>query len=635
MASKGRIPCRNIAIYGICKNEGKGCSFNHDAPPSAYASPFVSNPKLNESVKVVSNFAGASTSSIHPSMAPASTSAPGDNFNNLSSYNPYASSHVMVDPGQTPFPGTDPGAGGEGMTATDVSFGAQSGGHSGYDYYDPASFGTGQSSATGYPHHDMTQLGLGGGGAGATELSDNQQANLYYSTPQDAYYYDHHQVREPLQYHLYTTPLPHISNLHPHQKTIHSFFMSDRLREELQQRSEAVLQVADPARTDMSRLPPELHAYYSFIPLDDHQERSVKVFGYSTWVYRATSKVDGNPYVLRRIEGFRLLNESAMSAIDLWRRIRHANIVMVREAFTTRAFGDFSLVVVYDYHPLALTLASKYFSHNAFLPTSSVPEKTLWSYIVQVASALKTIHAAGLAARIIEPSKMLITGKNRIRLNCCGIFDLLTFDGGKNAVHFQQDDLFHFGQLIVACACGSLGSVHNLPKSLEHIGRHYSPDMKNVVAYLLSKPTMAKTIDDVVLMIGPRILHEINSAHHYNDMLESELGRELENGRLVRLMAKLNFINERPEFDLDPRWAETGDRYLLKLFRDYVFHQVDENGRPLADLGHVITCLNKLDVGIDEKVMLMSRDQQTILVVSYKELKQCLDGAISDLLKVK
>lgn len=33
----------------------------------------------------------------------------------------------------------------------------------------------------------------------------------------------------------------------------------------------------------------------------------------------------------------------------------------------------------------------------------------------------------------------------------------------------------------------------------------------------------------------------------YNDELESELARELENGRLVRLMTKMGFINERPE----------------------------------------------------------------------------------------
>jgi PAB-dependent poly(A)-specific ribonuclease subunit 3 len=45
---------------------------------------------------------------------------------------------------------------------------------------------------------------------------------------------------------------------------------------------------------------------------------------------------------------------------------------------------------------------------------------------------------------------------------------------------------------------------------------------------------------------------------------------------------------------MDPEWAETGDRYLLKLFRDYVFHQVDENGAPLIEMAHVVQCLNKV-----------------------------------------
>lgn len=53
---------------------------------------------------------------------------------------------------------------------------------------------------------------------------------------------------------------------------------------------------------------------------------------------------------------------------------------------------------------------------------------------------------------------------------------------------------------------------------------------------------------------------------------------------------------------LDPTWAETGDRYMLKLFRDYVFHQVTEDGRPWLDMSHVVQCLNKLDAGAPEKV---------------------------------
>ena len=42
-------------------------------------------------------------------------------------------------------------------------------------------------------------------------------------------------------------------------------------------------------------------------------------------------------------------------------------------------------------------------------------------------------------------------------------------------------------------------------------------------------------------------MQEEGADDSYNDMLESELSGEVENGRLVRLMIKLGFINERAE----------------------------------------------------------------------------------------
>lgn len=47
-------------------------------------------------------------------------------------------------------------------------------------------------------------------------------------------------------------------------------------------------------------------------------------------------------------------------------------------------------------------------------------------------------------------------------------------------------------------------------------------------------------------------------------------------------------------FQKDPAWSETGDRYLLKLFRDHLFHQVSEAGAPWIDLSHIVSCLNKV-----------------------------------------
>lgn len=80
-------------------------------------------------------------------------------------------------------------------------------------------------------------------------------------------------------------------------------------------------------------------------------------------------------------------------------------------------------------------------------------------------------------------------------------------------------------------------------------------------------------------------------------------------------------------FGRSHRWSETGDRYIIKLFRDYVFHQVDENLDPVVNLTHVITCLNKLDAGSEERMMLMARDEQSCLVVSYKDVKTCIESA--------
>jgi hypothetical protein len=40
--------------------------------------------------------------------------------------------------------------------------------------------------------------------------------------------------------------------------------------------------------------------------------------------------------------------------------------------------------------------------------------------------------------------------------------------------------------------------------------------------------------------------------------------------------------------------ADFCDRYILKLFRDYVFHSMGVDGKPVLDLSHVLTSLNKV-----------------------------------------
>ena len=46
----------------------------------------------------------------------------------------------------------------------------------------------------------------------------------------------------------------------------------------------------------------------------------------------------------------------------------------------------------------------------------------------------------------------------------------------------------------------------------------------------------------------------------------------------------------------------------------------------MLEMGHVLGCLKKLDVGTEERVMLVSRDEQSVLVVSYKDVKGCIEA---------
>lgn len=73
-----------------------------------------------------------------------------------------------------------------------------------------------------------------------------------------------------------------------------------------------------------------------------------------------------------------------------------------------------------------------------------------------------------------------------------------------------------------------------------------------------------------------------------NDALRDAVRAQAEHGRIARLLIKLGFVNERPEFEHDPAWSETGDRYLLKLLRDALFHQTDETGAPVVNYAHVV-----------------------------------------------
>ncbi|CUS10682.1 unnamed protein product [Tuber aestivum] len=669
--------CRNITIYGYCRFQDKGCAFNHD-PHSQKQQSGTGRGKFNVDSP---SFTPATPpkKTISPKTADAAPFTPKHNHSTGSATPPIAQQLHDAANGYSMAPALDPQL----YHHQGLQHGFENMGL-GENVYSPTrsrrradKMKTNANAAmnaydftVGAPVNPYAQTGV------------DIRINIQFCAPNPIPHslwsgYDFVNLRFcpiKLNYHLYAPLAPYPQKLQPFQKNIHGFFLSDNLREELQKKADATLQTL-PAVSSI--LPPSIEEYHQLVPLDISNQRSAQVFGYPSWAYKAFSSEDGNAYALRRLEGgylwkwWKWWNQFGVANIQPTNyKALGSQMRLTSELFKDGErfiFGPYShdlaatssaprfvrvvltlyfttaIVFVYNYHPLSKTLAETHFGPNPRYPNPTrqhqptgpiVPEQVLWSYIVQIASALKVIHSAGLAARVIEPSKILLTSKMRIRLNCCGIFDVIhpeTIRSQESVRECQQEDLTQLGRLMLSIACNTPSAIQYPQKSMDYIGRHYSIQLRDSIYYLYTGST--KNIDEYVKSIANQAFQNFDSALHYEDSLESALSRELENGRLVRLLCKFGFINERPEYDHDPRWSETGDRYYLKLFRDYVFHSVDENNNPVVDMAHVLTCLNKLDAGVDEKIMLVSRDSMNCFVVSYKELKRQVESCFQDLSK--
>ena len=321
--------------------------------------------------------------------------------------------------------------------------------------------------------------------------------------------------------------------------------------------------------------------------------------------------------------------------------MKNSNVVSLHFAFTTTHFDDSSLVIVSDYHPDSKTVAEKHFSQTSGRPNRNSPplvsEQILWSYIVQIANALKAVHSAQLAVRVFEPSKVIVTDENRIRLNGCALEDLLDSE-----IHDINDlrrlDFHKFGNFILAVGTNNMSNASSRTKAQDTFAQNYyrtNPQLKIVVEWLLDhdRPENNEGIDILIKLISSNAIDAFNSSLYFNDHLYFSLNKEIDNSRIVRLMTKLSCLNERPEYDHDRTYSTQGSRAVLGLFRDYVFHQVDAQANPVVDMGHILSCLNKLDVGIEERIALTARDEQSVIVVSYKELKVALESTWQELVR--
>ena len=431
-----------------------------------------------------------------------------------------------------------------------------------------------------------------------------------------------------LQHHHYAPLEPLRETTKGNQRVGKDLFIPEDMRQRLHDKSEAFLRVFPNSTL------PTVDFFHTLTPLQGVSQPNHARYQHSNTVYKAVSERDGKTYCLRRFHDLHVTTDTEhalRSARSIWSRVRSSSVVAVHLAFTTSKFGDASVIIASDYHPASETIAEKFFNKPYARPGRNL-EDIMWSFIVQIANALKAIHSCNLAARIIDRTKIVVTDDNRFRLNGCAIQDVLD-STSHDMRDLQRQDVQKCGKVIVDLAHNLASHYGTKGRGPDVIHRNYSERLTNVFTWFSdhSYTENQVPIDLLLTKLASDTIDVFDASLRADDALQSYLNREQENSRLVRLMTKLNCLNERPEYEHDRSWSNHGARTVLPLFRDYIFHQVDAQGNPVVDMGHMLACLNKLDAGVEEKVTLTTRDEQSIIVVTFKELKQTVESAWSEL----
>ena len=414
----------------------------------------------------------------------------------------------------------------------------------------------------------------------------------------------------------------------PKRRTLRSVFLPDDLRNYFAAQARLAVTCLEPDDPIIKELPRKFH---SILPLDadPSQRNTAGSTGYPSCVYKAINSKDGFTYAVRRVDNIRP-HGNLHQIQATWAKVVSPNVVPLRELFTQSK----ALFIVHDFLPGAQTLRDFILSRGS---NALLPENVIWSILTQVLSGVRAVHNAGLSCRDLSPARILLTGRFRARLGCAGLTHALEPNPAGSTIADQQfEDILWIARLAICLGTMSLQGLTDLQGGAQFIQARYSQDLLAFALhpFKLQINKQRCSVFDMLALASPALLAENDALYAHGDALEENLSRMYDCDRMFRLMSKLSIICERPPLPgVKPAdsWSETDDRYLVKLFRDYVFHQIDDEGKPVVDFGHMIDCLNKLDAGSPERLLLASRDGRSFLVVSYDEVRMCIEKAFHEL----
>jgi len=219
--------------------------------------------------------------------------------------------------------------------------------------------------------------------------------------------------------------------------------------------------------------------------------------------------------------------------------VKSSCVVAFHEAFTTKAFEDdcaftslsqliLAIVFVYDYHADSKSLAQLHFAnespfgkqhrsshHYHHHNSTTIPEKIIWGYIVQIATGLKTIHDQGLACRVIDLSTLLVTSDRRVRLNCCGIMDVIAPMGDQRIPDEKLFDLVNFGRYMLCVAANSQEALHDPTRWIEVVRRR-SENLGGALSYLINlEQNATRNINEFLANISDVMVSYVDASLQY------------------------------------------------------------------------------------------------------------------------
>ena len=274
-------------------------------------------------------------------------------------------------------------------------------------------------------------------------------------------------------------------------------FISESLRQDMQQRSYLQSATLDADSLAAAGLPNIVQQYHTLCPLEDPTaagEHPSAALGVASYVFKGIHFGDGAVYAVRRLDGRHVLPTAELlgaadAAVERWVPVsNHPNIVGLREVFVSDEIDDSpALFLSHDYYPGAITLEQAHVlpTHTAQgLMRNSATESQLWSYLVQLTAALRAIHTAGLVASpaSLAPSKVLLMAPSRVRVGSVGVMEVLAEGPPANVARAQREDLGALGSLILTLAC----AAHNAPPNLDALSANFSREFCHVVAGLIA-----------------------------------------------------------------------------------------------------------------------------------------------------